>query len=211
VAVGSPGDVVERLRPGCRQSMAALRRGSTLCAFADDMVELPGVGAASLDLLAQAVEQSDVVQEEASALHMNASDARETTGDTDSVDLTATGTLDLMLACHRGTPPMSVAKKTPGSVLVWATARGSKRSGRFDPCSSVRHYKRSVPLIRRSVKAKWCGSGGVPQQFPASREPFTCVGTSRQGRLTSLHEKCILTSLPGDSGDYGCVRSQTMW
>lgn len=149
---------------------AALRRGSALRAFADDMVKLPGIGAAPLDLLAQAAAQPDIVQEEAAPLQVDASDARETTGDTDSVDLTATGTLNLMLACHRGTPPMSVAMKTPGSVLLWATAPGSKRPDRFSPlirdalhdeCTisalfcqvKAARFRRSAPAISRTLLA----------------------------------------------------------
>lgn len=228
--VGPPGDAVERLRPGCRQSVAAPSRRSALRAFADDMVELPGIGAASLDLLAQAVEQSDVVQEEAPPLQVNASDVREATGDIDSVDLTATRTLNLTLTCHRSTPflpagschtvrrgrwsiawphthpgatppvrgprddrlssfrsisgqrltPMSVETKTPGSVLLWATAPGSKRPDRFSPlirdashdkcttfalCCQVKatRFRRSVSAISRALLAFCLRGGELPE------------------------------------------------
>ncbi len=77
---------------------------SVLDAVADDVIELPGVGAASLDLFVDPPEQTYVVEEQAPVVQMDATDTRETTGDGNRMHLTTTGTFDFVRTCHFSTP-----------------------------------------------------------------------------------------------------------
>jgi hypothetical protein len=77
--------------------------------IADDVIELPRVGAASLDLFKQTPKQAHVVQRRASAVQVDAPDVGETTWDVNGVHLATAGTLDLT-TCHSSTPFPPVAE-----------------------------------------------------------------------------------------------------
>ena len=67
---------------------------------ANDVIELPGIGAASFDLVGETAKEADIVEEQSDVAGMNALNARKTTGDVDGVLLAAIGTLDLAALGH---------------------------------------------------------------------------------------------------------------
>jgi hypothetical protein len=88
---------------------------------ADDVIMLPGIGAASLDLLVQTSKQTDVVHEHASAILVNPPDAGKATRDIDGVYLATAGTFDLMI-CHSSTPFLPVAARRNVPPARWSIA-----------------------------------------------------------------------------------------
>ena len=78
-------------------------------AVADNVIELPGVGAASLNLLEQTPKQAHVVQEYAPAVQVDAPHLGKAIWDIDGMYLATAGTFDLMI-CHSSTPFLPVAE-----------------------------------------------------------------------------------------------------
>jgi hypothetical protein len=71
---------------------------------ADDVVELPRIGAAPLDLVGETAKEADIVEKQSDVTGMDALDTGETVGDGDGVLLAAIGTLDLAALGHGNAP-----------------------------------------------------------------------------------------------------------
>lgn len=77
--------------------------------IADDVIELPRGGAASLDLFKQTPKQAHIVQRRASAVQVDTPHMGEAIRDVDGMHLATAGTFDLMI-CHSSTPFLPVAE-----------------------------------------------------------------------------------------------------